>query len=349
MSHARQSSLPPWKVVMITDGETDWYGDDYAVEGQIWAALGVAISAHGCTTQQEVLEAVRGADAAVSISVRAPFSARVIEGLDRCRCIVRAGVGYNNIDLEAATRRGIIVSNVPDYCTADVADHTIALILSLVRRLVPLDRFVRGGGWQYSVQLTGPVPRLDTLTLGLVGLGRVARLVARKLGPWVKRVCSCDPYVEPREASQLGIEMLSLNALLETSDIISLHLPLLSETRHLIGKAELARLKSSALLVNTSRGALVDELALARALRDGRLAAAGLDVLAHEPLELDHPLAHLENVVFTPHFAGYSESAKIDLRQSVARAVEQVLRGAFPPHVLNPLVQPRSFSTEFPL
>ena len=338
----RDSGRPPsLKVVFLTDGETDWYGDGYAIENARWSPLGVTAVAHGCKTEQEVLAAAQDADAIVSISVQVPITSRVIHLLDRCRCIVRAGVGTDNIDLATASERGIVVNNVPDYCTADVADHTVAMILALVRRLPFLDRFVRGGGWLYSVQFTGPVPRLATLKLGLVGFGRIARRVAQKMAPMVERVLAHDPFVDHAEVAPYGVRMESLEALLVGSDILSLHLPLLPATRHLVGAEQLALLKPSAVLVNTSRGGLVDQDALARALREKRLAAAALDVLEEEPLSFDNPLAVLENVLFTPHFAGYSESAKSDLRESVAESVAAVLEGFWPPHVLNPEVRPR--------
>ena len=321
----QDSGRPPsLKVVFLTDGETDWYGDGYAIENARWSPLGVTAIAHGCETEQEVLAAAQDADAIVSISVRVPITSRVIHSLDRCRCIVRAGVGTDNIDLAAASERGIVVNNVPDYCTADVADHTVAMILALVRRLPFLDRFVRGGGWQYSVQFTGPVPRLATLKLGLVGFGRIARQVAQKMAPMVEKVLAHDPFVDHAEVAPYGVRMESLEALLVRSDILSLHLPLLPATRHLVGAEQLALLKPSAVLVNTSRGGLVD-----------------LDVLEEEPLSFDNPLATLENVLLTPHFAGYSESAKRDLRESVAESVAVVLEGFWPPHVLNPEVRPR--------
>jgi D-3-phosphoglycerate dehydrogenase len=341
MSIDTTEALSGSRVVFLTDGELDWYGDDYTVERGVWAPLGVTVASHGPQDEDDVMAAARGADVVVSISVRVPLTARVIATLDRCHGIVRAGVGYDNIDLAAATEAGILVSNVPDYCTADVADHTVALILALARRVPLLDRFVRSGGWQYSVQFTGPVPRLSTLSLGLVGFGRIARAVASRMKEWVRMILAHDPHVNPTEALSYGVPLVSLEALLQTADIISLHLPLLPTTHRLIGAAELARVKPSAVLVNTSRGGVLDEDALAQALREGRLAGAGLDVLEDEPLSPDNPLASLENVILTPHFAGYSEAAKRDLRQSVARSVSLLLQRSWPPNVLNPTTVPR--------
>jgi D-3-phosphoglycerate dehydrogenase len=345
MPNKTTDALAGGRVVFLTDGELDWYGDDYAVERQAWAPLGVTAASYGCRDENDVMAAVQEADVVVSISVRVPLTARVIATLERCRCIVRAGVGTDNVDLAAATEAGILVANVPDYCTADVADHTVALILALARRIPFLDRFVRSGGWQYSVQFTGPVPRLATLSLGLVGFGRVARAVASRMQGWVRMILASDPYVEQREALSYGVPLVSLEALLQTADIISLHLPLLPTTHRLIGAAELARIKPSAVLVNTSRGGVLDEVALACALREGRLAGAGLDVLDDEPLSPDNPLASLDNVILTPHFAGYSEAAKRDLRESVARSVSLILQRSWPPHVVNPTTVPR-FSLE---
>jgi D-3-phosphoglycerate dehydrogenase len=192
-----------------------------------------------------------------------------------------------------------------------------------------------------SIQFTGPIHRLSTLTLGLVGFGRIAQEVARRMEALVGEVVAYDPYVDPDRAAELGVEMVELSVLLDRSDVVSLHVPLNPVTQHLIGEAELERMKSTAFLVNTSRGQVVDEGALIAALEPGRIAGAALDVVATEPLPDDSPLRALPNVVLTPHFANYSVEAVRDLRESVAHAVGDVLAGRWPAHVVNEGVKPR--------
>jgi D-3-phosphoglycerate dehydrogenase / 2-oxoglutarate reductase len=211
----------------------------------------------------------------------------------------------------------------------------------LGRRTHFLDRFVHAGGWEDKLALVAPVPRLSTLTLGIVGLGRIGRRVARRMAPFMGRIIANDPYVEQAVADEFGVSLVGLDELLADADLVSLHTPLTAETRHLIGPTQLARMKPGAFLINTSRGPVVDEAALIQALRSKRLAGAALDVMELEPLLPDSPLRELDNVVLTPHFAYYSEQAIEAMRDCVTHSVADVLRGTWPPFVANPSVQPR--------
>jgi D-3-phosphoglycerate dehydrogenase len=235
---------------------------------------------------------------------------------------------------------------VPDYCTAEVADHALALILALNRRIVELDSALRQGAWikhSYHTRriLRGPVPPLRELTLGLVGLGRIGRAIAERARPFGLRVVASDPYISPEVFQDYGATPLPLDDLLQQSDIVSLHCPLTPETRGLIGERALSLMKPSAVLVNTARGPVVDIPAVIAALQECRIAGAALDVTDPEPLPEDSPLYRLPNVILTPHAAYYSErSVEIVRRETLFEAL-RVLRGQRPRTVANPAVLSR--------
>jgi D-3-phosphoglycerate dehydrogenase len=272
-----------------------------------------------------------------------PIDAAAIAGLERCRLIVRYGIGVDTIDVAAATARGIVVANAPTYCVDEVSDHAAALALSLARRVAALDRTVRERGWEAAQGELGGVRRLRSRTLGVVGMGRIGALVAQKLYPFVGRTLGYDPNLTPEVIAERGAEPVSLETLLREADIISLHVPLSAETRGLIGVEALDLMKPTALLVNTSRGPIVDEAALAQALSNGRLGGAALDVVAAEPLPADSPLLSVDRrrLVLTPHAAASSDDSLVDLRHEVIAAMQAVLAGRWPAAVVNPRVTPR--------
>jgi D-3-phosphoglycerate dehydrogenase len=260
----------------------------------------------------------------------------VIQGLDRCRIIARYGVGIDTIDLAAATERGIVVTNVPDYCVGEVSDHAIALLLALARRLPKLLRATSAGRWQPME--AKPVHRLQGQTLGLVGFGRIAREVGRKAQALGLRVVATDPWVDAETLAAAGVESRELDELLSEADFVSLHAPLTDETRHLIDRRTLGLMKPTSYLVNTSRGGLVDTAALRAALGEGRLAGAGLDVLESEPPEDGEPLLSAENVIVTPHTSFYSEESLVEMRRKCTAQVIAVLEGRRPDYPVNPEV-----------
>jgi D-3-phosphoglycerate dehydrogenase len=326
--------------VILVDAIQD-FGYDYSIERERLPALGSCFDISACRTEAEVIERAAPYDVVGSIGLRTPFTAQVLRELPRCLLIARYAVGYENIDIEAATQAGIVVANAPEFCADEVADHTLALILALARKVLFLDGFVRQGNWRESWRSTGPVRRLSKLTLGLVGFGGIGQQVAYRMQRVVGRILAYDPLVGPAAHGRHGAELVELDELLGRADIVSLHVPLLDSTRNLIGQPQFERLKPTAYFVNTSRGAVIDETALLAALREGRLAGAALDVFEGEPLPADSPLRQLPNVILTPHFGWYSVDAMRQLSASATDSICDLLQGYWPRHVLNPDVKPR--------
>ncbi|GBD35336.1 D-3-phosphoglycerate dehydrogenase [bacterium HR36] len=274
---------------------------------------------------EELVAAMRQADGMI-VRSGTRVSAALLEDPGRLRAIVRAGVGVDNIDVAAATRRGIVVMNTPGGNTVSTAEHTWALILSLVRHVPVADASVRAGQWErqrfLGTQLAGK-------TLGVIGVGRIGREVARRALAFDMKVLAYDPFLTAERAAQLGVEAAtSLQAMLPRCDIVTLHVPLMEQTRHLIGASEIALMKRGAFLINCARGGLVDETALARALESGHLAGAALDVFAEEPPSVDSPLLKLPNVVLTPHLGASTMEAQTSVAREAAQLlIDYLLRG----------------------
>jgi D-3-phosphoglycerate dehydrogenase len=269
------------------------------------------------------------ADADAILNTYLPWNAESIARLEKCRVIARYGIGFDNVDLKAAADAGIVVTNVPDYSVEEVATHALALILASLRKVVTADDSVRSGTW--SIDNFRPIRRLSTLTVGLVGYGRIARRIAAPLEALGAGVIAHDPYLQP------GPDMpplLELDTVLARSDIVSLHLPLTAETRGIIGADALARMKRTAILINTSRGPLVDLDALATALREGTIGAAGLDVFDVEPLDATR-VEGVPNLIVSPHMAYYSEEALAESQRKAATQVIKVLTGEKPDYKVN--------------
>lgn len=280
---------------------------------------------------------------AVIIYHQTSLPRRVIEALDHCRVIVRAGVGFDAVEIEAAGEKGIVVCNVPDYGVDEVADHAIALMMACNRGLILADRRLRPrlNPWDYhSVE---PVFRLSGATMGIVGLGRIGTATALRAKALKMRVLACDPYIRPGIDKAVGVERVDLDTLLAASDVVSLHVPLNDETRHMIDGAALRKMKTSAILINTARGEVVNVDDLADALESQLIAAAGIDVLPTEPPRDDLRLIQLwrrteeplVNLVLTAHSAFYSESAFVEVRTKAAQEVVRVLRGGRPLNCVN--------------
>jgi D-3-phosphoglycerate dehydrogenase / 2-oxoglutarate reductase len=290
--------------------------------GEIDAELVVASG-----SRDEVLAMAAGADGVLNTYM--PWDADAIARLDRCKIIARYGIGFDNVDLDAARRSHIVVTNVPDYSVEEVATHALALILTILRKIVVADRSVRSGVW--SIDNFRPIRRLSTMTVGLVGYGRIARRIGAPLEALGARVVVHDPYLQPDDGLP---ELLGLDELLAASDIVSLHLPLTAETRGIIGAAAIDRMKEGAILINTSRGPLVDLDSVTSALTSGHLAGAGLDVFDVEPLDAAR-IEGIPNLIATPHMAYYSEEALQESQRKAATQVIKVLTGQPPDYPVN--------------
>lgn len=282
----------------------------------------------------------RGRDAAVLFCHSSPITEEIFAGLPGLRAVVFGAVGFDAADPAIATRYGVAVTNVPDYCVDEVSAHTVALLLYLQRGFDRLVNWIKDGGW--GIQPVMTVPRLAGKTVGLFGFGRIGRAVARKLAGFDLNLIACDPFIPPAEAKPYGVKLMSFEAMLEQSDFVSLHAPLDASTRGVFGEAALRRMKPTAYLINCARGPIVDTEALYRALTEKRLAGAGLDVLANEPpTAAEQKLIALPNVVVTPHSAFYSAEAYADSRRKAVDEVVRALRGEPPRMCVNPEVLPQ--------
>lgn len=292
-----------------------------------------------CKTSADVLRQAPDADAL--LVGWAPIDDSVLSGLKRLKVVVRYGAGVDNVDVKAATRNGVMIVNIPDVFTDEVADHTLSLILSLVRRITQCDRMTKNGVWNRDFQKWArPVPRLNGCVVGIVGLGRIGRAVAIRLKGFGSKLLGYDPYLQDQDFERLGIERKrSVDELLSQSEIVTIHVPLEEATKHLIGEKELELMKKGSFLVNVARGPLIDSKALYKALTDGRLAGAALDVLEKEPPDPTDPLLKLENVIVTPHMGYYSEVASPALRVRAAEETIRVLTGQLPLNLVNPDVK----------
>jgi D-3-phosphoglycerate dehydrogenase len=302
------------------------------IETEILSPLGVELVEGSGKGEAETLSICK--DAEVILCGGSPqIRATLIRGLTRLKAIVRYGIGVDTIDLAEATRRGIYVANVPDYCIEEVATHTMALILSWVRKLPIAQKSTQEGKW--DVTPLKPLQSPKDLTLGLVGFGRIAQAIARMARGIGFQVCAADPYVDKNVMMKKRVTLLGFDDLIRSSDFISLHLPLSSQNHHLIGARTLRRMKPTAYLINTSRGGLIDENALFEALKKGWIAGAALDVLEEEPWNVNSPLRALENLIVTPHTAWYTERAQTELRRKACAEVIRILRGRTPKNLVN--------------
>jgi D-3-phosphoglycerate dehydrogenase len=308
-----------------------------------FSAAGVKVSVAESINEAACRSLLPSIDALLVVSAK--VRADAIDQLTRCRVIVRYGSGTDNVDVQRATELGIVVANVPGFCLSEVADHTMALLLGTARKIVLMDRHTRSGFWQARGQ--EQVRRVAGRTLGLVGFGAIAQAVARRALAFDLKVIAYDPHLDRGRASSLSVTECTLDQLLREADFVSLHVPLSEQTLHMIGEPELRKMKPESILINTARGGLVDEEALVRALAEGWIAGAGIDVYEKLPMFdqhpqfVPHPLFNLQNVVLTPHSAGSSIEALEELKLDGARAATAVLSGRPPQSWVNPSVIPR--------
>jgi len=314
--------------VMVTD---DRYGS-YSKEEKVLKKIGAAVEVYNLVDEEQAIEVLREADG-ILVNLH-PLPARVIAALERCKVISRYGVGYDNVDVDQATAKGIWVARVPDYCLEDVSDQALALLLACIRKVTFKDRRIREGGW--NLHKEQPSFRIAGKTLGLIGYGAIARTLHRKVsGFGLDRVLVFDPFLDPQTITKNGGQAVDLRSLLKESDYVSVHAPLNDKTRGMVAARELSQMKKSGILINTSRGPLLDEKAVAEALADGKIAAAGLDVFESEPLPEQSPLRRLENVVLSDHAGWYSEESVAELKTKAAQNVLEVLEGRPPLYPVN--------------
>jgi D-3-phosphoglycerate dehydrogenase len=303
------------------------------------AQAGIDLVVRECRTDEDLAGHAGDADVVWLFGGSRVLTADNLALLPRCGAIVRTGSGTDNVPVEAATRLGIVVANTPDALTEAVSDHAIGLLFAALRRIAAQDRAVRGGVWDR--RRAWPHWTLRGRTLGLVGFGRIARAVARKLSGFEMPVLVYDPLVSAEAAAQHGARTATLDELLARADVVSVHCPLTAETRHLIDERALRRMKPTAVLLNTARGPVIDEGALGRALTEGWIAAAGLDVLEQEPPDLSSPLLRLDNVVLTPHVAAYSDEYLENCWRLSVETVVALAAARWPPSPVNRPETPR--------
>jgi D-3-phosphoglycerate dehydrogenase len=322
------AETPAQKTVVIADYD---YGD-VDIEHAIFTEAGLSLVAAQCKTEDDVISAARNADAI--IAQYATIGARAIGALSRCQVIARYGTGTDIVDVDAATRHGILVTNVPnDWCENEVADHAMALLLATARKICQYDQATRSGTWKW--QTGEPIHRISGRTLGLLSFGAIAQAIGRRAAGFGLRVIASDPYMEATDITARGAAQVSLDDLLEQSDYLVIQAPLTKETHHLISEPELRRMKPTAVLINTARGPIVSDEALYRALSEHWIAGAGLDDIEEEPAKRpewtpENPLFRLDNVIITPHAAYYSDEAIRTVREFAANEVVRVLTGQPP-------------------
>lgn len=314
------SAGPTTKRVVVTDTPFKELEEERAAAD----SNGAVFEVFQCKSEQETVDAVAGAD--VVMVTHVPITAAVLEALAPNAVIVRYGVGVDNIDVDRAHQLGVRIASVPDYGSETVADHASAALLSLMRRLPMYDRAVRDEGWANPAALS-PLPDLSNSTVGIIGMGRIGQAVHSRLAPFGFTFLAYDPVADPEEAKSRGIRLVELAELLAESDAVTLHVPLLPSTHHLISKDTLALMRPNAVLVNTARGALVDGGALNSALRSGIIAGAALDVFEEEPLSSESPLRSAPNLLLTPHAAFYSDDSLVRLQRSAADELDRALSG----------------------
>jgi D-3-phosphoglycerate dehydrogenase len=311
--------------VVVTDyieENLDWEADQCRKAG-----IELAIYQLKFKPEAEVLEKIADADVIVVNMVK--FDASLVSKLTKCKLLIRHGIGYDNVDVEACTRQGIQFAYQPDYCKEDVAEHAIALIFACARKVVWSRRFLDDssarGQWNFKGLF--PIYRMDGKTLGIVGVGRIGSRVFRKMKHFGMKIIASDPYLSDARRAELGIEFVDRKTLFQTADFITIHTPLNPETRHLVNAETLSLMKPTAYLVNTARGPMVDAEALAQALRENRIAGAAIDVFDVEPPPTSHPLFGLDNVILTPHIGWASEEAGWEIRKSIMDDILSCSRG----------------------
>lgn len=307
---------------------------DFADERAAFEAIGATFQVVEAADAASLAAQLKNADLVVNGWGR--MDQAFIRQLDRCRAILQPSTGYDSIDAEAATEYGVVVINLPIQCLEEVANHAIAFVLALNRKLSAGQRHALAGQWNPRGML--PIGPLTGETFGLLGFGNIARETGKRAQAFNLNVIACDPFVDPALARSTNVELVSQDDLLRRSDYVSCHIPLNPHTHHSLSEPQFRLMKPTAIFVNTARGRVVDEPALIRALQEGWIAAAGLDVLEQEPPDVNNPLLHLDNVIVTPHVAGTSNATPPRQRRQIIESVVDYVQGRKPAGLVNPIV-----------
>ena len=334
----REEEQPVSVKIVVTDyieDNLDWEAQELAQEQD------VVFAAHQLkfAPEAELLETIRDAD--VILVNMVPMTAEVIATLDQCKLIIRHGVGYDNVDIAAATAHGIRVGYVPDYCANEVAEQALALIWACWRKVFTgrtlLENCSAAGKWDFEPIY--PIHSLSGKTIGIVGCGRIGSLVLKKLAGLDVNILVCDPELSEERLQELGVTHTPLETVLQEADVVTLHVPLTEETRYFISEPQLQAMKSTAYLINTSRAGVLDTAALCRALREKWIGGAGIDVFEKEPPDPELELFHLENATLSPHLGWYSEEAGWSIREKIMQDFRLFLAGQPPRFLINPEVK----------
>ena len=315
---------------------TDYEYPDVKREQEIALEAGFSLYDYQAKTEEELIEITKDADAV--IIQYCEITENVIKHMKHCKIIIKYGIGINNIDVKAATEKGIYVCNIPDYGVDEVSNHAIAGIMSLSRKLNISDRKLREGIWDFR-PIT-PLKRFNQSVVGILGYGRIGKMVAHKLSSFGVRILAHDICSQDRVVKD-NVEFVDFETLLKESDYITIHVPLEEKTYHMINDEAIAKMKPNVMIINTARGPIIEEKALVKALQEKRIAGASIDVFEIEPLSIDNPLITLENVILSPHTAWYSEQSIEALQKKAMLEVVNVLNGNLPYNLCNPEVLER--------
>jgi D-3-phosphoglycerate dehydrogenase len=313
--------------------------DSTIVEDAELSKANLKMECINAATQEELIAAAKDADIILTRAAR--MTRNVMEKLPKLQAIIRYGIGYDTIEVEAATDNGVLVVNVPDFCYEEVSNHAIGMLLICARKLVLQNNTLKRDGWQAAGGLLAPIGSITGQTLGIIGCGNIGRMIARKAKCFGLNVIGYDPHVDQKLTKEAGITLKSLSEVLKESDYISCNPILWHETFHIVSEKEFRMMKPTAYIVNTSRGPVIDQQALIKALQEKWIAGAGIDVFEKEPIAADDPLLKMNNVILTPHTAFYSDASDKRVRTSVAQEAIRISQGKLPRNIVNKGVKPK--------
>ena len=311
---------------------TDIQHKNFIPEEEVFSGSDYELIIRNCKTEEEIIELTKDADGVIANLV--PITKKVIDNMTRCKIISRYGVGFDSVDIQAATDKGIIVANVPDYCPEDVSDQAMAMLMACIRKVVVRTKKISLGKW--NIGEDEKVYRMIGKTVGIIGFGRIGKVFFRKLqGFNLSEYLVYDPYFSQETADEYGIKLVSMEQLLSQSDYISVHSPLNDETENMLSHNEFSQMKENAIIINTARGPIIDEEALLDALKTGKINSAGIDVFSNEPIKLNSELLSLDNIVLSDHHAWYSEESYVELKTKAALNVKNYLKDKKAPYAVN--------------